>query len=80
AEPDRLDINDMQAHAAREAGVRVAISTDAHSVDALKCMRFSVDQARRGGLSRADIINNPTDRRAASVAEGASMNSRSRPP
>ena len=57
AEPDRLDINDMQAHAAREAGVRVAISTDAHSVDALKCMRFGVDQARRGWLSRADIIN-----------------------
>ncbi|MGZ5901415.1 MAG: DNA polymerase/3'-5' exonuclease PolX [Reyranella sp.] len=57
AEPDRLDINDMQAHAAREAGVRVAISTDAHSVNALKCMRFGVDQARRGWLSRADIIN-----------------------
>ena len=57
AEPDRLDINDMQAHAAREAGVRVAISTDAHSVNALKCMRFGVDQARRGWLSPADIIN-----------------------
>lgn len=57
AEPDRLDINDVQAHAAREAGVRIAISTDAHSVDALKCMRFGVDQARRGWLAPADVIN-----------------------
>ena len=57
AEPDRLDINDVQAHAAREAGVRVAISTDAHSIDALKYMRFGVDQARRGWLAATDVIN-----------------------
>ena len=57
AEPDRLDINDVQAHAAREAGVKVAISTDAHSTAALKCMRFGVDQARRGWLARPDIVN-----------------------
>lgn len=57
AEPDRLDINDSQAHAAREAGVKVAISTDAHSINALKCMRFGIDQARRGWLGPADVIN-----------------------
>lgn len=57
AEPDRLDLNDSQAHAAREAGVKVAISTDAHSLNALKCMRFGVDQARRGWLEPADVIN-----------------------
>jgi DNA polymerase (family 10) len=57
AEPDRLDINDGQAHAAREAGVKVAISTDAHSVTALKCMRFGIDQARRGWLAPTDIVN-----------------------
>jgi DNA polymerase (family 10) len=57
AEPERLDINDLQAHAAREAGVKVAISTDAHSVDALKCLRFGVDQARRGWLAPADVVN-----------------------
>jgi DNA polymerase (family 10) len=57
AEPDRLDINDVQAHAAREAGVKVALSTDAHSIAALKCMRFGVDQARRGWLTRPDIVN-----------------------
>lgn len=57
AEPDRLDIDDNHAHAAREAGVKVAISSDAHAVDFLKCMRFGVDQARRGWLTPQDVIN-----------------------
>jgi DNA polymerase (family 10) len=57
AEPARLDINDIQAAAARQAGVKVAVSTDAHSVHALKSMRFGVDQARRGWLGPADVIN-----------------------
>jgi DNA polymerase (family 10) len=60
AEPARLDINDIQAAAARQAGVKVAVSTDAHSVYALKCMRFGVDQARRGWLGPADVINTRT--------------------
>ena len=55
--PDRLDIDDIHAHAAREAGVKVAISTDAHAVDFLKCMRLGVDQARRGWLGPQDVIN-----------------------
>jgi DNA polymerase (family 10) len=57
AEPDRLDLNDIHAHAAKTAGVKLAISTDAHSVNALQCMRFGVDQARRGWLSPADVLN-----------------------
>jgi DNA polymerase (family 10) len=57
AEPDRLDIDDAQAHAARQAGVKVAISTDAHSTDALTCLRFGIDQARRGWLGPSDVVN-----------------------
>ncbi len=57
AEPDRLDLNDIHAHAAKDAGVKVAISTDAHSIAALGCMRFGVDQARRGWLERGDVLN-----------------------
>ncbi|MFI5003094.1 MAG: PHP domain-containing protein, partial [Reyranellales bacterium] len=57
AEPDRLDLNDVHARAAKLAGAKVAISTDAHSVDALQCMRFGIDQARRGWISPADVIN-----------------------
>jgi DNA polymerase (family 10) len=57
AEPDRLDLNDIHAHAAKEAGVKVAISTDAHSVDAFRYMRFGIDQARRAWLAADDVIN-----------------------
>jgi DNA polymerase (family 10) len=39
------------------AGVKLAISTDAHSVNALQYMRFGVDQARRGWLTAADVLN-----------------------
>ena len=35
AEPDRLDLNDVHVHAAKGGGVKVAISTDAHSANTL---------------------------------------------
>ena len=36
---------------------QMAISTDAHSVNALGFMRFGVDQARRGWITADDVIN-----------------------
>jgi DNA polymerase (family 10) len=57
AEPDRLDLNDIHAHAARSLGVKLAISTDAHAANAFKYMRFGVDQARRGWLTADDVLN-----------------------
>jgi DNA polymerase (family 10) len=57
AEPDRLDLNDIHAHAAKSKGVMVAVSTDAHSVHAFQYMRFGIDQARRGWLTANDVIN-----------------------
>jgi DNA polymerase (family 10) len=57
AEPDRLDLNDIHAPAAKTMGVKLAISTDAHSINAFECMRFGIDQARRGWLTAADVIN-----------------------
>jgi DNA polymerase (family 10) len=57
AQPDRLDVNDVHAQAAKSVGVKVAISTDAHSVSGLDCMRFGIDQARRGWLEAEDVIN-----------------------
>jgi len=44
AQPDRLDLNDMHIHAAKHAGVKLAIS-NAHSVDAFVCMRFGRPRA-----------------------------------
>jgi DNA polymerase (family X) len=57
AEPDRLDLDDTHAHAAKEAGVKLAISTDAHSVNAFRYMGFGIDQARRAWLTAGDVIN-----------------------
>ncbi len=57
AQPERLDLNDMHVHAAKQSGVKFAISTDAHSVDAFAYMRFGIDQARRGWLTAEDVIN-----------------------
>ncbi|MBR1279228.1 DNA polymerase/3'-5' exonuclease PolX [Bradyrhizobium sp. AUGA SZCCT0283] len=57
AEPDRLDLNDLHAHAAKLAGVKLAVSTDAHSIDAFECMRFGIDQARRAWLTANDVLN-----------------------
>jgi DNA polymerase (family 10) len=57
AQPDRLDLNDLHAHAAKLAGVKLAVSTDAHSVDAFRCMRFGIDQARRAWLTANDVLN-----------------------
>ena len=57
AEPDRLDLNDLHAHAAKLAGVRLSVSTDAHSVEAFQYMRFGIDQARRAWLTANDVLN-----------------------
>jgi len=57
AQPDRLDLDDVNARAAREAGVKFAISTDSHSLDGFRNMRFGVDQARRAWLRPDDVVN-----------------------
>jgi DNA polymerase (family 10) len=60
ANPRRLDLSDVHVHRARELGVPVVSSTDAHSPDGLDHMRFGVDQARRGWLEPADVLNTRT--------------------
>lgn len=57
ANPARLDLNDIHAAAAKRAGIPIVISSDAHSPEGLEVMRFGVMQARRAGLSAADIAN-----------------------
>jgi len=60
ADPDRLDLNDVHCKAAREMGVKLSISTDAHSTSGLDNMRFGVGQARRGWLETKDVVNTRT--------------------
>ena len=55
--PDRLDLRDEHVRLAREAGVTIVCSTDAHSVRGLGNMALSVATARRGGAGAADVLN-----------------------
>ncbi len=56
-QPDRLDLNEWHCRLAKEMGVKLVLSTDAHSVAELGFMRYAVDQARRGWLESDNILN-----------------------
>ena len=60
ANPWRLDLNEHHAAAAKKAGVKIVISTDAHSTRGFDVMRCGVLQARRAGLEAGDIANTRT--------------------
>lgn len=60
ANPWRLDLDDHHARAAKKAGVKLVISTDAHSTRGLDVMRCGILQARRAGLEAADVANTRT--------------------
>jgi len=55
--PQRLDLNDLNCRRAKEKGVKLAIGTDSHSLEQLEAIKFGLSVARRGWLSRNDIIN-----------------------
>jgi DNA polymerase (family 10) len=57
AQPDRLDLNDVHCRMAKDMGLKLAISTDAHAMSNLEHMRFGVDQGRRGWLGPEDVLN-----------------------
>ncbi|MGM0502423.1 MAG: DNA polymerase/3'-5' exonuclease PolX [Bacillota bacterium] len=57
ASPKRLDLSDKYCRLAKELGLKLVISTDAHSVQQLDNMSYGVDQARRGWLTAEDIVN-----------------------
>jgi DNA polymerase (family 10) len=54
---DRLDLNDVYAKMARDRGVKLAISTDAHARTAFGRLRWGVLVARRAWLTPADVLN-----------------------
>jgi DNA polymerase (family 10) len=57
ANPARLDLDDVACAAAKRHGIPIVISTDAHSVVGLDVLRYGVLQARRAGLTKADVAN-----------------------
>ncbi len=60
SQPDRLDLSDLHARAAREAGLKLVLDSDAHRVAALDYVELGVGQARRAGLTPGDIVNTRT--------------------
>lgn len=60
ANPMRLDLNDVHLAAAKQHGIPIVINTDAHSTEGLNVMRYGILQARRGGLTKADVANTRT--------------------
>ncbi|MBI1903852.1 MAG: DNA polymerase/3'-5' exonuclease PolX [Planctomycetia bacterium] len=57
ANPARLDLDDVACAAAKEHGIPIVISTDAHSTQGLETIRYGVLQARRAGLTKEDVVN-----------------------
>jgi DNA polymerase (family 10) len=57
AHPHRLDLRDTHLIRARELGIPIVISTDAHGTRDLDYMRYGVEQARRAGLEPRHVLN-----------------------
>ena len=57
SQPDRLDLRDVHARLAGDAGVRIPVTTDAHSVAALGYAELGIAQARRAWLTKEQILN-----------------------
>jgi DNA polymerase (family 10) len=57
SQPDRLDLRDADARLAGERGVRIVVSTDAHSTAALDYATLGIGQARRAWLTKEQVVN-----------------------
>jgi DNA polymerase (family 10) len=57
AHPLRLDLDDVHCRRAKELGIKIVITTDAHSSTQLELMKYGVITARRGWLEPEDILN-----------------------
>ena len=60
SQPDRLDISDTVARLAGEAGVPIAVTSDAHRISALAYVELGVGQARRAWLTKQHVVNTRT--------------------
>ncbi|MDO8431010.1 MAG: DNA polymerase/3'-5' exonuclease PolX [Candidatus Binatus sp.] len=57
SQPDRLDLTDTACIAAKRAGVKVVISSDAHSTREFALLEYGINQARRGWIEKEDVLN-----------------------
>jgi DNA polymerase (family 10) len=59
-QPDRLDLRDVHARAAKEAGLKLVVNSDGHQILAQNYVEFGIGQARRGWLTKVDVLNTRT--------------------
>jgi len=57
ASPERMDLDDSAAFAAKEAGAVLSVNADAHSTAGLGLLPWGLCMARRAGLEPDDVIN-----------------------
>ena len=55
--PDRTDLNDEYIRKCVNAGVKMAIDSDAHAKEHIAYLEYGIAQARRGWATKGDIIN-----------------------
>lgn len=55
--PVRLDLNSANVYFARSLGVKFSINTDSHNVEHLDYMKHGISIARRGWLTKKDVVN-----------------------
>jgi len=60
SQPDRLDLRDTHARMAAEAGLKIAITSDAHQISALGYVEIGIGQARRAWLTEEQVLNTRT--------------------
>lgn len=56
-QPDRLDLNDTNIKRVKYLGLKVVLSSDAHSLDQFSYIEYALMTARRAGLSKEDVLN-----------------------
>lgn len=57
SQPERLDLTDLACTAAKQAGAKLVVSSDAHSPRDFELLDYGVNQARRGWIEASDILN-----------------------
>ena len=57
ADPQRLDLDWRVLPAARKAGVRISLGADAHNTAGIRNMEYGVGIARKGWLTRGEVLN-----------------------
>jgi DNA polymerase (family 10) len=57
AHPERLDLSDVHCYKAKDNKVKLAISSDAHSIDHLVWINFGISTAKRGWIESSNVVN-----------------------